>query len=756
MAPFHTNGLARTGADRIAKFCNASLFPALVLSLVGEMPPMSVAWVKGRAKSGIQRASNFYKAAPVPVHSASGAPALALIKAGATASIEQAASRCESSISLGTDKLRAAFLRVGYRAGAALESASDFWSAWRFAVSTFVSGEDSSPTLRSRPKGHGRTEIEQAFNLCKASLVLIFALSFFVNLLALTVPLYLLQIYDHVLASRSLDTLTMLTLIVIVALGVHAILEALRRAMLSRIGAWLDDRLQAPVLIAAVQAALRNDPTAAAQAWRDIGGLRSFFGGTACTALFDLPWTPIFIFSMFVVHPLLGVIGLLASAALFGFALLNEMITRKPFARSSAGWAESQHRFESLLRNVEAISAMGMLPGVARLLRNNQLDAKEAQRAAAARSSAIQAVARFVRLLAQVIVMACAARLVIQNDISPAAIFATSILLGRSLGPVEGAIGTWKAVSSVRLGYGRLRKIMVSAPKTRKAMELPRPNGQLSVEQVTFVPPGADIAALRRLSFAVNPGEILGVIGPSGAGKSTLGRLIAGTIVPTAGHVRLDSADIGIWLASGGHRYLGYLPQGIELFGGTVRENIARLQEARADDVIAAANMVGLHEAIMRLPLGYETDIGEGGMRLSGGQRQRLGLARALFGYPRLIVLDEPNASLDSEGEDALRRAIQEMRQRGSTIIIIAQRLGILNMADKVLVLDNGRADAFGNRKDVAGKIKSGRTSIPVRHPQIIAARKSTLQLGPESTARRLFGQSPERVIVEEMEGGVS
>jgi PrtD family type I secretion system ABC transporter len=579
-------------------------------------------------------------------------------------------------------------------------------------------------------KAPGKTEIEQAFHLCKASLVLVFVLSFFVNLLALTVPLYLLQIYDHVLASRSFDTLVMLTLIVVVALAVHAVLETLRRAMLARIGTWLDDRLQAPVLIAAVQSALRGNPAGAAQAWRDVSGLRSFFGGTACTALFDLPWTPIFILTMVLVHPLLGAIGLIASVILFGLAMLNELATRRLFAQSSATWVESQHRFESLLRNVEAISAMGMLPGVARLLHQDQSGAREAQLAATSRSASIQALARFVRFLAQVIVMACAAWLVILHDLSPAAIFATSILLGRSLGPVEGAIGTWKAVTGVRLGYGRLRKIMAASPRPRKAMALPRPNGQLSVEQVTFVPPGADTPALRRLSFVINPGEILGVVGLSGAGKSTLGRLIAGTIAPTAGHVRLDGADVGIWLASGGHHYLGYLPQDIELFGGTVRDNIARLQEARSEDVIAAAAMVGLHEAIMRLPQGYETDIGEGGMRLSGGQRQRLGLARALFGQPRLIVLDEPNASLDPEGEDALRNAIQEMRGRGSTIVIIAQRLGVLNMADKILVLDNGRMDAFGSRQEVAGKIRSGRTSIPVRRPQIIAARKSVRRLG--------------------------
>jgi PrtD family type I secretion system ABC transporter len=582
------------------------------------------------------------------------------------------------------------------------------------------------------------TDVERALALCKTSLLLVFALSFFVNLLALTVPLYLLQIYDHVLSSHSIDTLLMLTLIVIVALAVHATLEALRRAMLARIGIWIDDRLQAPVLVAAVQSALRSDAAAAAQAWRDAGGLRAFFGGSACTALFDLPWTPIFILAMMLVHPLLGAIGLLASIVLFGLAALNEMVTRVPLSRASAAWVESQHRFESLLRNVEAISAMGMLPGVARLMRSDQSQAKEAQLAAAARASTIQALARFIRLFAQVVVMACAAWLVISNAVSPGAIFATSILLGRSLAPVEGAIGTWKAVSGVRLGYGRLKKIMAAAKQPQAVMELPRPNGQLSVEQLTFMPAGAGTPALRRLTFVLNPGEVLGVVGPSGAGKSTLGRLIAGTISPTAGHVRLDCADMGIWLASGGHHYLGYLPQDIELFGGTVRENIARLQPAPADDVIAAASLVGLHETIMRLPQGYETDIGEGGMKLSGGQRQRLGLARAFFRHPRLLVLDEPNASLDIEGEDALRGAIEEMRRRGSTIVIIAQRLGILNMSDKVLVLDSGTMVAFGNRRDVAGKIKNGRSVIPVRHQQIITARKGIKKPGHDKMEQPL------------------
>ncbi|WP_274627100.1 type I secretion system permease/ATPase [Arvimicrobium flavum] len=639
-----------------------------------------------------------------------------------------------ASLSLGVRRARAA---IADASTAMKDRTTAAFAEIRAALRKLLKrrGEEGVRRLRWRDTAQAGTAIEQAFRLCRPSLAMIFGLSFFVNLLALTVPLYLLHVYDHVLASLSIDTLVMLTLIVIVALAVHSMLEGLRRAMLTKIGGWLDDSLQAPVLTSAVQAAMRGDAASAAQAWRDLASLRTFFGGSACTALFDLPWTPIFLLTMFLIHPLLGAIGLLASFVLLGLAALNERVTRKPFARSSSAWVESQHRFESLMRNVEAIGAMGMLPGVARLLQRDQADAREAQLVATSRGSAIQAVARFVRLLAQVIIMACAAWLVIKHDVSPAAIFATTILLGRSLGPVEGAIGTWKAVSGLRLSYGRLRKLMAAAPPAVAGMQLPQPRGELAVEQVTFMPTGADRPAVNRVSFVLEPGEVLGVIGPSGAGKSTLGRLIAGAVSPTTGHVRLDSADIAIWLASGGQRYLGYLPQDIELFGGSVRDNIARLQETSSEKVIAAANMVGLHELIMRLPQGYDTDIGEGGRRLSGGQRQRLGLARAFFGYPRLIVLDEPNASLDAEGEEALRQAIDEVRAKGSTIVVIAQRLGILSMVDKILVLDNGRLDAFGSRSDIAGKIRAGRTSLPARR-QVITATSSVRQV--ERDGRKL------------------
>jgi PrtD family type I secretion system ABC transporter len=562
-----------------------------------------------------------------------------------------------------------------------------------------------------------RTEVELAFEACRGAFFWIFWLSLFVNLLALTVPIYLLQVYDHVLSSRSFDTLVMLTGIVVLALAVHTALEALRREMLVRIGSWLDERLQPEIITSAVQSALRGEAIAATQAWRDLSSVRTFFGGSSVTGLFDLPWTPIFLIVMMFIHPLLGLIGFAGCAILFLFALMNELITRKPLSRASIAWSNSQHRLEALLRNAEAISAMGMLPGVARLLNADQSEAKEAQRSAGTRGSVIQAVARFFRLLTQVLVMATAAWLVIAKDLSPAAIFACAMLLGRALAPIENSINTWKAVTTVRLGYRRLQKLLSSTPPVVKGMRLPRPNGALSVAQATYVPYGADAPTLRRLSFDLDPGEILAIVGPSGAGKSTLGRLIAGTIRPTAGHVRLDGADISIWLGSESHRYFGYLPQDVELFGGSVKDNIARLQKAEPDEVIAAARLVGLHEIIMRLPQGYDTDIGENGARLSGGQRQRIGLARAFHGAPRLIVLDEPNASLDTEGEEALRVAMQTMRDRGATIIVIAQRFGILNISDKILVLENGAVNAFGSRNDIVAKIKQGRTAIPIRRP---------------------------------------
>jgi PrtD family type I secretion system ABC transporter len=314
---------------------------------------------------------------------------------------------------------------------------------------------------------------------------------------------------------------------------------------------------------------------------------------------------------------------------------------------------------------------------------------------------------KYARLMVQTLILATGAWLVIHQEASAGAMFASSFLLGRALAPVENAIGTWKTWVSARLAYRRLNELLRAAPPREEGMEMPRPQGELVVERVTYVPPGAEAPALRGVSLGLTPGQVVGIIGPSAAGKSTLARLIAGSWVPTAGNVRLDGADIQVWLDSGGAKHIGYLPQDIELFAGSVKDNIARLGEAEPAQVIEAATLVGLHETIMRLPRGYDSEIGEGGLKLSGGQRQRLGLARALFGRPRLVILDEPNASLDHEGEEALVRAIGHLKAQGTTVVVIAHRPSILGQADKLLVLRQGMVDAFGDRNEVIAKLNA-------------------------------------------------
>jgi PrtD family type I secretion system ABC transporter len=425
------------------------------------------------------------------------------------------------------------------------------------------------------------------------------------------------------------------------------------------------------------------------------------------TPLLDAPWAPIFIIALFVLHPVLGLVGLGGGVVLFGLALMNEILTKHPLKRANLAASKTHQRAEAALRNAEVIRAMGMGQGVLRLWRHDSAGTQEAQRTAGTRGGVILAVSKFARLLVQTVILGAGAWLVIRQEASAGAMFASSFLLGRALSPVENAIGTWKSLVAARLAHRRLDELVSALPDEEKGMELPRPLGELAVERLVFVPPGGDEPTLRGIGFDLAPGEVLGVIGPSAAGKSTLARLIAGTWTPTAGKVRLDGADISVWHDSGGSEHIGYLPQDIELFAGTVRDNIARLGDANPTAVIEAAKLVGLHELIMRLPRGYNSEIGEAGLRLSGGQRQRIGLARAVFGRPRLVVLDEPNASLDHEGEEALHQAIVRLKEMGTTVVMIAHRPSVLGLADKLLVLRNGSVDAYGSRAEVIAKLNA-------------------------------------------------
>lgn len=569
------------------------------------------------------------------------------------------------------------------------------------------------------------TEIQRALRACTGSFIIIAAFSFSINLLTLASPLYMMQLYDRVLSSRSTDTLIMLTLIVGGAVGVLSLIDGIRSQILARIGTWLDDRMGPLVLSGALQTALRSDGVRAGQGLRDLGSIRGFLTGPAITPLMDAPWAPLFLLSLFTLHPVLGFVGLGGALLLFGLGVINEVMTKAPLNRASTAATRSHQRTEAALRNAEVIRAMGMLDGVIRLWRRDSAAASAAQIQAGNRGAFILALSKFLRLSVQTLIMGVGAWLVIRHDVSPGAMFASSFLLGRALAPVENAISTWRSLVTARIAYRRLGEILAMNPAHGAGMELPRPDGELLVERVSYVPPGADAPTLRALSFALEPGEVLGVIGPSAAGKSTLARLIAGTWIPTAGNVRLDGADISVWLDSGGSRHLGYLPQDIELFAGTVRENIARLGDAEPEAVIEAARLAGLHETIMRLPRGYDSEIGDGGLRLSGGQRQRIGLARALFGKPRLVILDEPNASLDYEGEEALMHAIAQLKAAGTTVVVIAHRPSILGLADKLLVLRNGAIDVFGERAEVIAKLNGATSLRPNRSGAVVPQKQS-------------------------------
>ncbi len=426
------------------------------------------------------------------------------------------------------------------------------------------------------------TEVQNALMASRASLGLVVLFSFCVNLLALAVPIYLLQLYDRVLASRSIDTLVMLTGIVVVALAVLAILDAFRREMLARIGNWIDDRLQPMVLGAAFRSALRDDAATAAQVWRDLTTLRTFFSSSAIVAILDAPWAPVFVVVLFLVHPILGMIGAVAAVFLLALAILNEVLTRAPIARASVASARGNHRLEAVLRNAEVTAAMGMMEGAARLVRRDYAESKDEQSSASRCSGAILGLSRFGRQSVQILIMAAAAWMVIRADVSPGAIFAASLLLNRSLGPFENTIGSWRSFVAARLAHQRLTRVLSAMPRARTRMALPRPSGALTIERVTFIPPGKDTPALNRISLRLAPGEVLGVAGPSGAGKSTLARLVAGIWMPTMGHVRLDEANISVWLKSGGAHYLGYLPQDVELFEGSVKDNVTRFADAKS------------------------------------------------------------------------------------------------------------------------------------------------------------------------------
>jgi PrtD family type I secretion system ABC transporter len=545
------------------------------------------------------------------------------------------------------------------------------------------------------------------------------AFSLAINLLYLAGPLYMLQVYDRVVPSGSETTLVMLTLALLMAYFALAGLDAMRARVLTRASVTLDRKIAAAVVTASI-----DQPTGGSrsQSLRDFDTFRQFVSGSGIHALFDLPWAPVYIAVIFMLHWSLGAFALGCGVLLVLMALLNEWAVGRQLAGANATAARAYAFTEMSLRNTEAIRAMGMTPGLLERWGADRDQMLGRQVIASDRAGTIQSSIKFLRLSMQSVILGLGAWLVIERIVTAGSMFAASLLLGRALQPVEQVVGAWRGIVAVRGALRRLHQLFTAIAGQGPSLALPKPTGRLSVENVSYVAPGSPRPLLRNVSFEIEAGEILGIIGPSGAGKSTLARHLVGVLAPTAGAVRLDGADVTAWSRNGLGAHLGYLPQDIELFADTVTSNINRFQPGNDPAVLEAARMAGVHELILRLPNGYNTAVGEGGAVLSGGIRQRLGLARAVYASPSLVVLDEPSSNLDADGDVALGDCLLALKKKGVTVVMISHRPASIVTADKLLLLKDGAVALFGPRLDVLAKLAPRPVTRPTSAPAPISA----------------------------------
>lgn len=522
-----------------------------------------------------------------------------------------------------------------------------------------------------------------------------------INLLVLVPSLYMMQVYDRVLTSRNETTLLMLTLITLGLFMLSGVIEWVRGQVMIRMSAGLDEQLGERIFDAAFQRSLKEHSANPAQVLSDLATLRQFITGQGLIAMLDAPWLPIFLVVAFLFHPWFGVMTLVLALVLIGLAIWGELSTRASLSQANQMSVKSAAYVNSTLQNAEVIQALGMLPALRQRWSFLQRGIITSQAQASDSSARITSMTRFVRISGQSLSLGLGALLVLEGQISAGMMIAMSLLLGRALAPVEIAIGSWKQFTGARQGYARLSQLLEQQPRAREPMPLPPPSGALRLEQLHVGPPGAQLPTLRNIDFALDKGEVLAIIGPSASGKSTLARALVGIWPAMAGAVRLDNAEISQWSHEALGPHLGYLPQDIELFDGSVAENIARFGELDAQKIIEAGRHAGIHEMVLRFPKGYDTPLGPGGLGLSGGQKQRIGLARAVYGTPALIVLDEPNSNLDEAGEVALVHALRSLKKAGSTVIMITHRPSVLGMVDKILLLNDGAQHLFGPRDKV-------------------------------------------------------
>jgi PrtD family type I secretion system ABC transporter len=554
--------------------------------------------------------------------------------------------------------------------------------------------------------------------------ITLFLFSCVVNILMLTGPLFMLQVYDRVLSSSSVPTLLALSAIVLALYIYYGFLEYVRSRIMVRVGRRFEEKLRHRVFDVMSHLTLRRAANVGGQPVSDLNTIRQYLSSQGPLAFFDMPWVPFYLFIVFMLHFWLGIAGLVSAIIIFILAVATEATTRTPLGKAAAAQTKAFIMTDEARRSAEAMHALGMRGMMRKRWADTQQEALDYQTDASDSGGKLASASRVTRLLVQSGMLALGAYLAIHREISPGAIIAASIIMGRGLAPIEQAVGNWQQFLGARKAVERLRKLLGQVPAETERMPLPAPKGHLEVDNVVVMAPGQEKPLLAGLSFRVTPGMGLGVIGPTGAGKSTLAKVLTGVIQPSRGTVRLDGAAIEQRSIDDYGKVIGYLPQDVQLFDGTVAQNISRFQEAaKPDDIVRAAEMANVHDMIMRLPQGYDTALGENGARLSAGQRQRVALARALYGDPALIIMDEPNSNLDSDGEQALDRAMRICLKRGAAVVVVAHRPSALHAVSHILVLSEGKAVAYGPKDEVMSKI--------TKQPQVQAPPKPKVIMAP-------------------------
>ncbi|EIC28701.1 type I secretion system permease/ATPase [Methylomicrobium album] len=547
-----------------------------------------------------------------------------------------------------------------------------------------------------------KTDLEQALNLCKGAFLSAAGFSLLINFIMIAPSIYMLQVYDRVVSTGNKTTLLMLTLIVLVLYVTMASLEWVRSQILVKVSTRLEVLLNERMFrVAFKQALFSGGRLASTQALDDLTGLRQFLTGNGLFAFFDAPWMPIYLALLFVFHPWYGWFSVFTAILLILVAVANEKATAKTLTEANQLAIVTRGFLSKNLRNAEVVESMGMLGNLRRRWMEGAVKVLDLQAVASSRAGILTSLSKIIRISSQSLILGLGAYLTVEREISGGLMIAGSILMGRALAPIDIMIGSWKGFVGARGQYRRLNEILRQIPAEKERMQLPDPIGHIQLENAVVTPPGSNVPVLKGLNLAIEKGDIVGVLGPSGAGKSTLARAVLGIWPAINGSIRLDSAEVFSWDREHLGRFIGYLPQDIELFEGTISENIARFGEIDPEKVVEAAKMADVHEMILRFPEGYDTSIGATGGNLSGGQRQRIGLARALYDNPVLVVLDEPNSNLDEQGEGALEKALQRLKQNQTTVIIITHRNNVLARVDKLLILNEGAVVAYGPRVQV-------------------------------------------------------